>query len=196
VSNGATYALGSVPSAGCSTNDQAGLSGVQTAATVAVSGGNSNGVGTFTATCSGAKDKADNSAAPVSVTYYVQYLPSGVSGILQPINPDNTSVFSRGRAVPVKFRIAGDPATGFATAAWSLTRIQVNCSSFDAVDSIVEEVPSNTPSTVFRYDATADQYIYNADFSTKAAGTCWKVQVKLDDAPATIMTSAIFKLQK
>jgi glycosidase len=60
---------GHAPTAGCMTTDA--LSGVATNASVAVSGGNGNGTGRFTATCSGAMDKAGNVARPVSVTYSV-----------------------------------------------------------------------------------------------------------------------------
>lgn len=70
VSNGASYPVGSVPVAGCTTTD--GLSGVATQATVSVTGG----TGSFTATCSGATDNAGNSAAPVSVNYTVDTPPT------------------------------------------------------------------------------------------------------------------------
>ncbi len=73
VSAGATYPLGNVPSAGCDTQDA--QSGVATAATLTVTGGDSNGLGSFTATCSGAVDNAGNSADAVSVTYMV--VPAG-----------------------------------------------------------------------------------------------------------------------
>ena len=76
VSNGASYTVGSVPAAGYSTSDA--LSGVATQATVNVTGGNADGTGSFTATCSGATDNAGNSAAPVSVSYSV----SAVAGVL------------------------------------------------------------------------------------------------------------------
>ncbi len=69
VQQGAIYILGSVPTAGCNTTDA--LSGVATNATVSISGGNGQGEGHFTATCSGATDKAGNAAAPVSVGYDV-----------------------------------------------------------------------------------------------------------------------------
>ena len=69
VSNGASYTLGSVPAAACTTSDA--LSGVATQATVSVTGGNPDGTGSFTATCGGATDIAGNSAAPVSVSYTV-----------------------------------------------------------------------------------------------------------------------------
>jgi hypothetical protein len=194
VSNGATYIRGSVPTAGCDTQDS--LSGVQTPASLTMSGPgttNPNGVGSFTAACGGAKDNADNPQAAASVTYSVIYDPAGISGILQPINPDNTSVFSRGKAVPVKFRLAGDEPNGFAYSGWTIQRIKVSCTSFDTEDALPEAVPEN-PSNAFRYDAGADQYINNASFKDQAAGTCWKVRVTLDSLQT--MDSAVFKLQK
>ena len=69
VSNGAGYTLGSVPTAACSTTDA--TSGVATAATVAVAGGNGDGTGSFTAACSGATDNAGNNTPPVSAAYTV-----------------------------------------------------------------------------------------------------------------------------
>jgi glycosidase len=64
VRQGAVYS-GKAPSAGCTTTDA--LSGVATAASVSITGGN----GQFTATCSGAKDNAGNIAPPLSVSYSV-----------------------------------------------------------------------------------------------------------------------------
>jgi hypothetical protein len=74
VANGATYALGAVPAAGCTTTDA--LSGVQINAALGVTGGNSDGTGTFTANCTGAMDKAGNPGA-ASVTYHVTSASSG-----------------------------------------------------------------------------------------------------------------------
>ncbi len=70
VSNGASYTLGTAPQAGCDTQDLA--SGVATSATIGVTGGNADGTGTFTATCSGATDNAGNAADPVTVSYTVE----------------------------------------------------------------------------------------------------------------------------
>jgi VCBS repeat-containing protein len=67
VTSGTTY--NQAPSPGCSTSDS--LSGVATNATVAVT----NSGTSYTATCSGATDKAGNSAGSVSVTY--QVIPNG-----------------------------------------------------------------------------------------------------------------------
>jgi hypothetical protein len=195
VENGQTYIRGSVPPTGCDEEDN--LSGVQTAASLTMSGPgttNPNGVGSFTATCSGAKDNADNSqAAPVSASYSVIYDPAGISGILQPINPDGTSLFGRGKAVPVKFRLAGDEPNGFSYSGWTLQRIKISCTDFDSEDAAIEAATEN-PSNAFRYDGGADQYINNASFKDQAAGTCWKVRVTLDSNQT--MESAVFKLQK
>lgn len=137
-----------------------------------------------------ATDAAGNTASG-GFTVSVQYGRDG--GILQPINPDNTSLFSRGRVVPVKFQLKNDQPTGFATTAWTLKRVTVGCISGEGIFS--EDVPSATPNASFRYDAAADQYIYNADFKDKAAGTCWKIEVNFNDGSVPL-TSAVFKLNR
>ena len=69
VSNGAVYYYEHAPAAGCNTTDA--LSGVAAPASLAVTGGNEFGFGNYTVTCSGAMDKAGNTAAPISVSYTV-----------------------------------------------------------------------------------------------------------------------------
>ena len=87
VSNGANYDFNLAPAAGCNTTDA--LSGVATSATVHVTGGNGHGYGTYTATCSGAKDKAGNVAAPVSATYTVSAPPKLSGRITAKTGPQN-----------------------------------------------------------------------------------------------------------
>ncbi len=66
------YVLGAPPRPRCQTTDA--LSGVGRGAVVKVSTTGSTGVGTFTATCSGALDNAGNhQTAPVHVSYTVAY---------------------------------------------------------------------------------------------------------------------------
>jgi HYR domain len=116
------------------------------------------------------------------------------SGILQPINPDNTSLFKRGQVVPVKFQLKNDGPNGFSTANWTVTRIGVNCITGEGT-ALEEPVASTTPSSTVRYDAAADQYIYNADFRTAQVNSCWKVAVDLKDGSLPL-NSAVFKLGK
>jgi hypothetical protein len=187
------YTGGVLPTAGCSSpTDPAPSSGIAATSgpTKTVDTRNVNGVGQVTYQCT-ATDGAGNVGSNVR-TFYVRY--GGASGILQPINPDNSSGFKRGQSVPVKFRLAGDEYVGFNTAGWKIQRVQVAC--VGGSDSLIEDVGSVTPSTVFRYDASADQYIYNADFRDVIPGTCWRVRVTLDDSPATVMDSAYFKIVK
>ena len=134
--DGGIYTLGNVPTAGCTTTDA--TSDVSSAATLATTGGSANGVGSFTATCSGAVDNAGNPGVK-AVTYTVNY--GGVGGILQPINPDNTSVFKRGQSVPVKFKLGGDEYTGFDDQGAGRSRgFQRRVDASTADDSIVESV--------------------------------------------------------
>lgn len=100
VEGGAVYILGAVPAAGCDTQDP---SGVATPATVHVTGGNANGVGLFTATCSGAVDQGGNAAAPVSVSYTVVYAFSGFSAPVA--NPPALNSANAGQTIPLKWRL-------------------------------------------------------------------------------------------
>jgi uncharacterized protein len=71
VTSGASYTLGSVPTAGCSTTDT--VSTIAVYAALSITGGTPDGTGTFTATCSGGRDSAGNVAPPVTATYAVTY---------------------------------------------------------------------------------------------------------------------------
>jgi hypothetical protein len=91
VSNGAVYYYNQAPTAGCSTTDA--LSGVAAPASLAVTGGNKSGYGNYTATCSGAKDEAGNTAAPISVSYTVNG-PTAIAGLVeQKTGPQNARVW-------------------------------------------------------------------------------------------------------
>lgn len=119
VQDGARYIGGAVPAAGCSTTDA--TSGVAANASVSVTPAGS-GVGSYSATCSGAVDKAGNTAAPVSVSYTVTY---GFGGFIAPA-PGSTAKDNPGAALPVKFTLTtstGTPisATLAATLASKLT---------------------------------------------------------------------------
>ena len=179
------------------------LSGVASFATLSgpVTNLGPNGTGSYEYTCSGHQDNAGNLGDPVVETFQVQYDPDSLSGILQPINPDNPSVFKRGQAVPVKFRLSGDEPTGFDTTGWQVFAMRVGC-SLVSPDATLELIGSVTPNPYLRYDAAADQYIYNADFRSAPNPSCWRIRVVFDDGgagnvpPATTMDSAVFKVQK
>jgi hypothetical protein len=105
------YVFGSVPTPGCATTDE--ISGVATKANVTVSGG-SGGVGSFTATCSGAVNNAGIHAAPVSVSYTVVY------GLGAFKSPGNKATFNKNASIPVQLVLAngsGQPISASTAAA-------------------------------------------------------------------------------
>jgi hypothetical protein len=184
VANGATYTQGSVPAASCSTTDQPGLSGVDTPASVSVSGP-ASGVGSFTATCSGATDRAGNSAS-ASVTYNVIY---NWTGFFQPIdnNPDQSgnpalaaawNSAKAGQAIPVKFSLHGDQGLSiFATGYPKSTK--VTCPSASSAPDPIETYASSTSG--LHYDAASDEYNYVWKTTSTLANTCQRLEVKLVD---------------
>jgi hypothetical protein len=194
--NNQSFELGNLPTVGCSAPTD-GTSGVNASTlsgpTIVADTRNGNGVGDVTYRCS----VSDNAGNPGSNTglFHVNYALDGL-GIRQPINQDNSSLFKRGQVVPVKFGLPGDEPFGLSTSGWSVKRRTASCTAFDAEDAVLETVPSATASSLIRYDSSADQYIYNADFRTVTLNTCWQVGVVLDDPGSTTIYSAIFKMVK
>jgi hypothetical protein len=180
VADGATYVLGSVPAAGCSTSD--GLSGVKTAASLSSSGGP---VGTITATCSGAEDNAGNTNS-ASMMYTVIF---NWTGFFQPIdnNPDQSgnpalatvwNSAKAGQAIPVKFSLSGDQGLSIFQAGYPKST-KVACPNASAIVDGVETYAASTPG--LHYDAVADQYVYVWKTATSLANTCQRLEVKLVD---------------
>jgi hypothetical protein len=136
VSNGASYTLGAVPAAACNTSDA--LSGLATQATLSMSG---SGVGTFTATCAGAIDKAGNSALPASVSYSVGYQFSGFSSPVDNLPIVNSA--NAGRNIPLKWRLTdanGNPITNLSSV--TVTSAAGSCSASAPADGVEEYATS------------------------------------------------------
>lgn len=183
VANGASYILGSVPAAGCSTTDA--LSGVATTASLSQSGGP---VGAATATCSGASDIAGNFSTASTASYSVIY---SWSGFLKPVdNLPTLNLVKAGSAIPVKFSLAGNQGLSIFMAGYPISQ-KISCDSVAAVDAIEETV--NAGSSSLSYDATADQYNYVWKTDKSWGGTCRQLTVRLIDGTTY---SAIFKFTK
>jgi hypothetical protein len=84
--------------------------------------------------------------------------------ILQPINADGSSVFKMGSTVPAKFVVCDvngnsvGPTAAFANVVQSYNIAGVLSGTITSVD---ETVTSTTPDTTFRWDSTAQQWIFN-----------------------------------
>lgn len=88
VRNGQVFAVGSVRAVRCAVTDK--YSPIVVNPTLKITGRSSHGLGKFTATCSGAKDRAGNVARPVSAAYWVGYGFDGMhlgQGSTVPVSP-------------------------------------------------------------------------------------------------------------
>jgi parallel beta-helix repeat protein len=101
------------------------------------------------------------------------------SGVLEPINADGTSVFKRGRTIPVKFQLFDDAGLPVSTAQ---ATIEVAKVSDDVVGTFEEGSSTSAADTgnVFRFDPEAQQYIFNLGTKTLETGT-YVLRITLDD---------------
>ena len=133
-------------------------------------------MGTFTATCGGARDVAGNTAS-ASATYTVGY---GFGGFLPPVdNPPAVNSGRAGRTYPVKWRLtgAGGAPVRALSAVAGMTYQTTACSAFGGASTAPLEAES-TGGTELRYDAVADQYVYN--WQTPGTAGCYTLLLTLD----------------
>lgn len=196
VANGDAYFLGNIPTGGCDTSDPMDgvASGVATQSQYSQSGGP---LGTITFSCSSATDVAGNASDAINGSYSVSYGQDG-SGIREPIHLkfDTMKVdnFSRGKTVPVKFGLRYDEPTGFDASGFHAFRHRTTCIQGNKTAANSTTLVG-TKGEGFRYSASGDQYVLNADFRSVALDTCWFVTVNLGDGSAP-MQSATFKIVK
>ena len=177
---GATYIMGTAVPAAYACSD--GLSGIDSCTGPVPNGGNVDtvtaGSKSFVVT---ATDRAGNAAG--STHAYTVIPPYTFLGFLSPT--DNLPTINRvtpGRVIPIKWRLQkpdGSYATDTATLV-SLLSAPVACDA--SPTDLVEEQLTSAGSTVFRYDATENQFIYNWQ-SAKAWRGCRLLQVNVRDLP-------------
>jgi hypothetical protein len=124
-------------------------------------------------------------AATATVQIAVKYSTAACDGdlghtILQPINPNGLSTFKQGSTVPAKFRVcnANGNSVGTAGVVKSFNIIQtINGTPSD----VTESVDSTTPDTAFRWDPTAQQWIFNISTKSMLAHTTYVFAIGLND---------------
>jgi VCBS repeat-containing protein len=127
----------------------------------------------------------DTSTPAKTFTIDVNY---GFSGFLQPINwtahqvlDTNVSTFKGGSTVPVKFYLTdanGNRIVQPVNAQW--TTPQKGSATNQAIDEGVYTDPA-TSGSLYKWDSTAQQYIYNWSTKGVAAGFYYKIGVTLPD---------------
>ena len=141
-------------------------------------------VGAHTVTCT-ASDVAGNTAT-VTPSYTVLYSTSACLGapghaVLPPVNADGTSVFKQGSVVPVKLRVcdANGASIGAAGVVRAFTLVSiVNGTAFNGVNA---PVTSANADNGFRWDPTAQQWIFNLSTVSLKANSTYVYDVTLDD---------------
>jgi hypothetical protein len=110
-----------------------------------------------------------------SCTTQVQYM---FSGVLQPINPDDSSIFKLGSTVPVRFALTDAQAASIGSAVATLSLAKI---SNDVEGSFNEAVSTSNATTgsLFRSDG-AGHYVFNLSTKGLSAGT-WSLKITLDD---------------
>jgi hypothetical protein len=175
VTDGATYAPGAVPVAGCSTIDPEPSSGVATEAAPVTAGGPTE----FTVTCSGAVDEAGNIGNTAVARYTVRTAVYQFSGFKPPVdNRPTVNQVRAGAAVPVKFSLGGDH--GFDIFANGFPRSQqVACGSSADVDGIEQTVSAGQSS--LRYDPGSGTYTYIWKTDERWRNTCRQLVLTFTD---------------
>jgi len=171
VTNGAIYNLGAVPAASCATTDSG--SGVASPAQLTLTGGTANHTGHFTATCSGARDAAGNSAPSVTAAFDVHYI---FSGFLAPLAPGSFGgTFPLVGVISVNWQLR-TATGGFVTSRSAITNVQVGANASCAVGGAGRE---------FRPLALGPLVIlrtYNVDWLTLGLPQgCYSILLTLDD---------------
>jgi hypothetical protein len=180
VSGGDIYTLGAVPTPSCSATDSGG-SGLVGGCTGTLTGGTANGVGTYTYTAT-ASDLAGNTTTQ-QITFRVIYR---WDGFLQPINDTAheqgpASIFRSGSTVPAKFQLKradGTPVQASSLPQW-LTPARGSATTAPPDESVYSD-PA-TSGSYYRWDATAQHYIYNWGTARNQANYYWRIGVQFDD---------------
>lgn len=98
---------------------------------------------------------------------------------MQPINADGSSVYKLGSTAPAKFQLKDANGTLVSSAIAKLNYAKVDSTVTTAVNEVISTAASTTDN-LFRYDATANQYIYNLSTKNLSEGK-YKLNVTLDD---------------
>lgn len=142
-------------------------------------------VGTYPITCSGLSSPnyvVQYVAGTLSVNYATGGACLGDAGhsILPPVSPAGSSVFKGGSTVPAKFRVcdANGVSQGTPGVVSSFRLVGVGTGTLNSTDAAVA---STTPDATFRWDPTAQQWIFNMETKALAAGSTYAFRIGLND---------------
>ncbi len=133
-----------------------------------------------------AADLAGNTTV-MNNAYNVQYAPAGTvclgspgHAVLQPVNPDGSSVFKQGSTVPVKLRVCDANGVSIGTPG-TVIGAPILVGKSTGAGGVDETVISTTPDTAFRWDPTAQQWIFNQSTKNLVSGTKYTYSINVND---------------
>jgi len=126
-------------------------------------------------------DPNTSASTTANITYFVV---AGGNQFLQPINPNltigNRSTFKIGSTIPVKFQIFfANGTTPVSIVVATISYVKKDNSVDNSVNEAVMMGAADAGNS-FRYDPTAQQYIFNLSTKTWSPGT-WELKATLDD---------------
>jgi hypothetical protein len=125
-------------------------------------------------------------AATATVSINVFYSTGACLGdlghsILQPINADGNSTFKQGSTVPAKFRVCDAMGHSIGTAGLVTSFNLVQTITGTVSTTVDEDVVSTTPDSNFRWDPSAQQWIFNVSTKPLSAQTTYFYLIGLND---------------
>ena len=168
-------------------SDTCGLDATSSSLTATV---DTSSVGTKTVWFT-AVDTSGNSFSK-ACDYQVQYVSGGTCNgqpshsILPPIKADGSSVFKKGRTVPVKFQVcdAAGNSIGTPGVVASFKLVQKWHGTVILYPNVNPD--STTPDNAFRWDAAAQEWHFNLSTKNLAAGYTYKYKIRLNDGTSIV----------
>lgn len=143
------------------------------AASCAPASGSEFPPGATRVSCS-ARDEAGN----VGTGTFVVRVTFSWSGILPPVRSDGSSVFHVGRTIPLKFRLVGESAR-IPDVTAKLTVREVSHAVHGGVEGPLSPAAAHAGNT-FRYDSSADQYVFDLKTAHMPPGT-YEARIDMGD---------------
>lgn len=147
----------------------------------------SSPVGTYTITPSGLTSQ-NYTITFVAGSLAIIYAPAGTAclgepghGILPPVRADGASVFEQGSTVPAKFRACDANGLSIATPGVVSSFRLIQMVSGTVADVVDLSVDSTTPDAFFRWDPSAQQWIFNISTKNLTANITYFYRITLND---------------
>jgi MBG domain-containing protein len=186
--NAPNPAINNVTYSGFQLADGPGSVGAPPACTTAAT--TTSPVGSYPITCSGLTSSNYNIqyvAGTLKILYASGGICDGDAGhqILQPVNADGTSVWKQGRTIPLKFRVcdANGVSIGSLGVISSFALTQIISGTVTNVDETIDAPAADSG---FRFDPTAQQWIFNLGTSSQNGSYTYVYSISLNDG--TIIT--------